>query len=214
MNRHDLYIATGNAGKLQAFATAAATYKDAWRILPLPRLAEIAAPSEDGLTFEENARAKALYYAARAPGAIVLADDSGLEVDALGGAPGVYSARFAERSGCTEGASVTTDEHNNRCLLRKLAPFAGGSERIAQYRCVLAAARDGTVLATAEGFVRGEITARPRGDGGFGYDPFFLLPHLHKTMAELDAETCLRLSHRGAALRQLLPQLAHFAVAG
>ncbi len=193
-----IYVATSNPGKLRDFALAAAS--DARVCLaPLPGLAAIPPPPEDEPTFEGNARAKAIYYSFHAPGELVLADDSGLEVDALHGAPGVRSARYAEDSGFQEGGA--TDARNNACLLHALTGIAG---RRGRYRCVLAAARDGQVVHIAEGTVEGEILAAPRGTGGFGYDPLFYLPSLQQTMAELDAPTRLSLSHRGAALRTLL----------
>ena len=206
MNQKNLYVATGNPGKLRDFAIAAASVRAEWLIETLPGLREIEPPEETGATFEENARAKALYYARFAPGSLVLADDSGLEVDALDGAPGVYSARYAERSGFPGNSTLTTDARNNACLLAALANTA--APRTGRYRCVLAVARDHAVLCTAEGAVEGEILEAPRGTEGFGYDPLFLLPGLGRTMAELDRETRLGLSHRGAALRRLLPQLA------
>ena len=204
-----LYVATGNTGKLRDFAVAAASVSEEWTIAPLPGLATLAAPPENGTTFDENARAKALYYAQHAPGAIVLADDSGLSVHALDEAPGVYSARYADHLHYTGPAWTTPDERNNLCLLAELGR-APRRETMptAHYRCVLAAARDGSILSTAEGSVRGKILSAPRGSGGFGYDPLFLLPAFGRTMAEFDAETRLSLSHRGAALRQLLPRLA------
>lgn len=208
-----LYVASGNAGKLRDFAVAADRFADGgsagWMLLPLPGLEAIAAPAEDASTFEGNAREKAIYYSRHAAGAVVIADDSGLEVDALGGAPGVYSARYAERAGALDGP---LDAANNSHLLAELAR-AGPADhspthRRARYRCVLAAARDGVCLVTAEGSVEGLILPAPRGEGGFGYDPLFYLPALDRTMAELDAATRLGLSHRGAALRALLPELA------
>ena len=218
MSLQVLYVATGNKGKLRDFATAAATFTSSsslnWKIGALPGLAGIPAPQETADTFHQNACAKALYYAQHASRSIVIADDSGLVVDALRGAPGVYSARFAERSGFESTTARTPDQRNNACLLAQLNPFARSEERAARYVCVLAAARDGRVLVTSEGAVAGEILYSERGDHGFGYDPLFLLPQLNKTMAELDAETRLRLSHRGAALRRLLPQLDHFVVEG
>ncbi len=195
-----VYVATSNAGKLRDFALAAGEL----RLLPLPGLETIAAPAEDAETFEGNARAKATYYSLHAPGAVVVADDSGLEVEALGGAPGVYSARYAERGGALVGE---VDAANNAYLLAELARV-GGTERVGRYRCVLAAARNGVCLATAEGQVEGSILSAPRGEGGFGYDPLFYLPPLGRTMAELDAGSRLAMSHRGIALRALLPELA------
>ena len=223
MTERILYVATGNIGKLRDFAIAAAQSSAEWTITTLPGLEAIAAPPEDGATFHENACAKALYYAQYAPGEIVLADDSGLAVDLLNGAPGVYSARYADQLGFAEKhraqdhaphtatnaihATATKDERNNSCLLAELARFDSHVARIAHYHCALAAACDGTILATAEGSVSGEILNIPRGNNGFGYDPLFLLPQLGRTMAELDRETRFGLSHRGMALRLLLPQL-------
>lgn len=198
-----LYAATGNAGKLRDFITAAASYR--CEISPLPNQSEIEPPREDGLTFAENARSKALYYAARAPGLAVIADDSGLEVDALDGAPGVRSARFASDAGFVSAHDA--DAANNAYLLARLAAIPA-AQRTARYQCALTAAFDGHVIAEANGAVEGIILTEPRGTRGFGYDPLFLLPHLNKTMAEIDLETKLQLSHRGAALRNLLAILA------
>jgi len=202
-----LYVATTSQGKLRDFRTAA----DAHSVLiePLPELGEIPAPEEDGLTFAENATIKAVYYSRFAPGEWVLADDSGLEVDALDGAPGVRSARFAADSGLTDSpdANDNTDVWNNLVLLQRLAGIPS-AQRTARYRCVLVAARDGVVLHTAEGAVEGLILDAPRGTSGFGYDPLFYLPALDRTMAELDLETKHTLSHRGRAIAALLPMLS------
>jgi XTP/dITP diphosphohydrolase len=197
-----LYTATTSQGKLRDFRTAADAH--GLMIKPLPKLDTIPAPEEDGLTFASNAKLKAVYYSRFAPGELVLADDSGLEVDALDGAPGVRSARFAADSGLADGASAKdTDARNNLVLLQRLAsiPLA---QRTARYRCVLAAARDGVVLHTAEGVVEGLILESMRGTGGFGYDPLFYLPVLGQTMAEIDLETKHTLSHRGRAIAALL----------
>ena len=207
MSAHRLYIATGNAGKLRDFAYAAAYESDRWTIAPLPGLEAIPAPPENGTTFHANAAGKALAYAAFAPGHIVLADDSGLEVDALGGAPGVYSARYAAQRGCAPLPDETGDACNNRCLLAELENIPAQAARTARYHCTLVAALDKAVLATADGTLEGELLAQPRGTLGFGYDPLFLLPQLGRTMAEVDSETRLALSHRGHALRLLLPRL-------
>ncbi|MGD0801420.1 MAG: non-canonical purine NTP pyrophosphatase, partial [Terracidiphilus sp.] len=174
---------------------------------PLPGIEEIPAPEEDGLTFAENAQLKAFFYSRFAPGELVVADDSGLEVDALDGAPGVRSARFAADSGFVDAHDgKETDARNNIFLLRRLEGVAA-ELRTARYRCVLAAARDGVVLHTAEGAVEGLILEAPRGSGGFGYDPLFYLPALDRTMAEIDLETKHALSHRGRAITALLPML-------
>ena len=201
-----LYAATTSRGKLRDFRTAAETHSVA--IDPLPGLDTIPAPEEDGATFAENATIKAVYYSRLATGKLVLADDSGLEVDALDGAPGVRSARFAADSGLIDSpdANDNTDVWNNMVLLQRLATIPA-SERTARYHCVLVAARDGSVLHTADGSVEGMILNAPRGTGGFGYDPLFYLPELGCTMAELDLKTKLSLSHRGRAILALLPKL-------
>jgi XTP/dITP diphosphohydrolase len=201
-----LYVATTNLGKLRDFRAAAQAR--GLEIEPLPNLQEMTPPSEDGETFEANATRKATYYSRFDRGVLVLADDSGLEVDALAGAPGVRSARFAAESGLVDSpdANDNTDVWNNMVLLQKLAdvPFV---RRTARYRCVLAVARDGVLLHTAEGSVDGIILEAPRGTGGFGYDPLFYLPDLDRTMAEIDLVTKLSISHRGRALAALLPLL-------
>lgn len=201
-----LYAATTSQGKLRDFRAAAEAH--ALAIDPLPALATIPAPREDGLTFAANATLKAVYYSRFAPGALVLADDSGLEVDALNGAPGVRSARFAADSGLVDSpdANDNTDVWNNIVLLQRLTGVPA-AKRAARYRCALVAARDGIALHTAHGAVEGLILDSPRGTGGFGYDPLFYLPALDLTMAELDLETKHTLSHRGRAIAALLPLL-------
>jgi XTP/dITP diphosphohydrolase len=196
-----LYVATTNAGKLRDFAVATSLLNVA--IQPLPGLAAIPAPPEDSPTFDANARSKAEYYSRRATGLWVLADDSGLEVDALDGAPGVRSARFAADAGVTFAGVATPDAQNNAYLLQRLINI-DSSERTARYRCSLAVARDGEVERVADGAVEGMILTGPRGTGGFGYDPLFWLRALNKTMAEIDLATKQTLSHRGRALRALL----------
>ena len=144
---------------------------------------------EDGTTFEQNAVKKAV-EGARALGAMVLADDSGLEVTALGGEPGVYSARYA----CEGG-------NDGRNLAKLLAKMQGVSDRSARFVCVIALARpDGTLLGTAFGEVKGTIADGPRGQGGFGYDPAFIPEGFDRTFGELPAEVKNRLSHRHNAL--------------
>ena len=199
-----LYAATTNPGKLRDFARAAAS-SPSIRIEPLPNIAAIPAPPEDGPTFEANARAKAIYYSLRAPNLLVLADDSGLEVAALDGAPGVRSARFAADLAHPAPAD-TPDLRNNAALLAALADVPE-SRRQARYRCSLALARNGEVLLTAEGTVEGLILTVPRGTGGFGYDPLFFVPALNRTMAELPPADRLALNHRGRAISALLSQL-------
>lgn len=201
-----LYAATTSQGKLRDFRTASAAHQV--DIEPLPDLTEIAAPDEDGLTFTANATLKAVYYSQFAPGEIVIADDSGLEVDALNGAPGVRSARFAADFGLVDSpdANDNTDVWNNMLLIQKLAGIPP-AQRTARYRCVLVAAQNGHPLYAAEGAVEGVILEAPRGTGGFGYDPLFYLPPLERTMAEIDLETKLSLSHRGRAFAALLARL-------
>jgi XTP/dITP diphosphohydrolase len=202
-----LFAATTSQGKLRDFRTAAQAH--GIEIDPLPALGTIPAPEEDGATFTANATLKAVYYSRFAPGSLVVADDSGLEVDVLNGAPGVRSARFAADSGLVDSpdANDNTDVWNNMLLLQRLAGVPA-EQRTARYRCVLVAARNGEALHRAEGAVEGVILDAPRGTGGFGYDPLFYLPTLERSMAEIDLETKLGLSHRGRALEALLPMLS------
>jgi len=188
-------IATSNAGKLRDFAGAAAAH--GITIASLPDFDSLPSVREDGATFEANARKKAEHYSRFAPGEIVLADDSGLEVNALGGAPGVHSARYAAISP-EENAD---DRANNARLLRELTQ---GADRSARFVCVIAAARDGHTLSTFRGDADGLILEAPRGSGGFGYDPLFFFPALGKTFAELAPEEKAAVSHRGAAFRKFL----------
>jgi XTP/dITP diphosphohydrolase len=201
-----LYAATTSAGKLRDFRTAAAAYSI--ELEPLPAISTIPAPEENGATFTANATLKAVYYSRFAPGQLVVADDSGLEVDALDGAPGVRSARFAADLGMVDSpdANDNSDVWNNMVLLQRLAGIPA-TQRTARYHCVLVAARDGLPFHTAHGKVEGVILEAPRGTGGFGYDPLFYLSELDRTMAELDLETKLTLSHRGRALEALLAQV-------
>jgi XTP/dITP diphosphohydrolase len=188
-----LYCATTNPGKLREFRLAAERLGHGGiEILSLPALAGIQPVEETGATFEENAIQKALYYSAYAP-APLFADDSGLEVDALGGEPGVRSARFAG-----EGAD---DAANNRLLVERLR---GVECRTARFVCVIAIAEKGKLLATFRGAVEGEIVDAPRGPNGFGYDPLFFHPPFGTTFGEVSAERKLLVSHRGQALGQML----------
>lgn len=161
----------------------------------VPRIGEFPDCVEDGLTLEANARKKALHYS-RLTNGLVFADDSGLSVDALGGAPGVYSARFA-------GEQATYKENNEK-LLRELgcAP-----DRAAHFVCVIALAEGGRILVTVEGRADGLILEAPRGQGGFGYDPLFFFPPLGETFAGLDSKAKFGVSHRGNAFRKLLDYL-------
>jgi XTP/dITP diphosphohydrolase len=201
-----LYVATSSQGKLRDFRTAAETH--AVSIDPLPELADIEPPEEDGETFAENATLKAVYYSQFLSGAIVVADDSGLEVDALSGAPGVRSARFAADAGLVDSpdANDNTDVWNNIVLLQRLDGVPP-HQRTARYHCVLVAAVDGKPTQMADGSVEGMILNAPRGTGWFGYDPLFYLPKLDRTMAEIDLQTKLKLSHRGRAVATLLNQM-------
>lgn len=208
-----LYIASSNEGKLRELTAAARPL--GLRIAPLPGLKRIPPPPEVESTFEGNAREKAIYYSRALPGEIVLADDSGLEVEALHGAPGVRSARYADDahfllrardSSALGSPAPTTDERNNLLLLRQL-DGTPENERGARYCCALAAARDSRILLVKQAFVSGRILAEGRGSGGFGYDPLFYLPSVGRTMAEISLETKDTLSHRGKALRALLAEL-------
>src|SRR5947209_8503864 len=159
-----IYIASSNKGKLRDFAAAAqeAANSDLGiAIEPLPGLAAMSVPAEDDPTFAGNARVKAVSYSKRAPGLLVVADDSGLEVDALNHAPGVRSARYADDLGFEMDSVYGIDERNNRCLLRALQGVPE-AQRTARYRCVLAAAREGQVIAFGEGTVEGTILTSPQ----------------------------------------------------
>ncbi|HEY7838690.1 MAG TPA: RdgB/HAM1 family non-canonical purine NTP pyrophosphatase [Terriglobales bacterium] len=189
------YLATSNQGKLADFAGLAPTVH--WELLPgfssLPRA------EETGRTFEANARLKAEFYS-QYTDATVVADDSGLEVAALGGEPGVDSALYAGRHG--------DDEANNRLVLERLhgVPL---NQRQAEFVCVLAVARAGRTLACFTGRAAGVILEAPRGDGGFGYDPLFFSSGAGCTFAELDPAAKGRYSHRGAAVRQIAEWIHH-----
>ena len=193
-----LIIATSNPHKVEEIAAVLGQIGIA--CVPLTRT-DIPEPDENGATFEENARIKAIAYA-KALGAIVLADDSGLEVDALGGAPGVHSARYAG-IGATR---AERDAANNAKLLRELAgvPHA---RRTARFVCVLCVARpDGSIAAEARGHFEGWIGEAPRGSNGFGYDPLLVLTD-GRTSAELSSAEKNARSHRGNALRELVKLL-------
>jgi XTP/dITP diphosphohydrolase len=206
--RRPLVVATGNPGKLREFR---ALLKDLpFDLYGLGELG-VAPPEESGATFLENAMLKARHAAAAAkaaglsgagaPDVAAIADDSGLEVDALGGAPGIFSARYA---GVDAG-----DAANNAKLVSALAGLRR-EQRRARYRCALVcvfAPADAAPL-IAEGLWEGFILDAPRGSGGFGYDPYFWLPDLKLSAAELDLPAKNRISHRGIAMRGLRDQLA------
>ena len=195
-----ILIATSNPGKLRDFAGAASSY--GIEVAPVPGFSSLPAVIEDGSTFEANARKKAEHYSRYIPGEMVLADDSGLEVDALGGAPGVHSARYAADDP-RKAESNTDDEANNARLIRELKSVPP-DQRTGRFVCVIAAARDGETLAVFRGTAEGIILDRPRGSNGFGYDPLFYFPQIRKTFAELSAEQKAQFSHRGAAFRGFL----------
>lgn len=195
-----ILIATSNPGKLRDFAGAAAPH--GIEIDGIPDFSSLPPVVEDGVTFEENARKKAEDYSRYAPGEIVVADDSGLEVDALHGAPGVHSARYAADQ--PHLASENTDDQaNNARVLRELR-HVPNEKRTARFVCVLAAAQDGQTLNMFRGTAEGIIIDAPRGSNGFGYDPLFYFPQIEKTFAELSAEEKANYSHRGAAFREFL----------
>ncbi len=161
---------------------------------------DIESPEETGTTFQENAALKAMYFAS-ATGHICIADDSGLEVDALNGAPGVYSSRFAGKDG--------DDEANNRKLLQELDGLPE-SKRGAQFRTVICLAVPGQIMLMAEGVVRGRILEAPQGEGGFGYDPLFFFPEFDATFAQVPAQKKALVSHRGKALAKLKCDIPSF----
>src|SRR5687768_7879855 len=190
--RHVL-IATSNPGKLRDFAAAAKPH--GIEVLGIPGLDSLAPAVEDGATFEENARKKATHYSRLVPGELVLADDSGLEVDALAGAPGVHSARYASPGSAPGNAG---DLANNRRLLLELSGVPD-EKRTARFVAVIAVARSGEALATFCGTVEGRIIEELRGSSGFGYDPLFFVPELDRTFGEVSLDEKARLSHRGQA---------------
>jgi XTP/dITP diphosphohydrolase len=196
-----LIVATSNPGKLREFRALLADLP--FDIRSLGELG-IASPEETGASFLENALLKARHAAAAAAvfhgapssGCAAIADDSGLEVDALGGAPGIFSARFA---------GPDADDAANNAKLRSVLAGVPDERRRARYRCVLAFVKgaDDTAPLIAEGMWEGHILDAPRGSGGFGYDPYFWLPDLGVTVAQLDLDEKNRLSHRGMAMRAL-----------
>jgi XTP/dITP diphosphohydrolase len=217
-----LYCATGNPGKLGEFRLAAAHAPVSIELLP--GYSRIPPPVEDGATFEENAALKALHYArwggagafacqpdsskipapSLTPAApleqaplLLFADDSGLEVDALGGEPGVRSARYCGHHG--------DDDANNRVLLGKLR---GAQDRTARFVCAIALVEGGRLRGVYRGAVEGAILHEPRGSGGFGYDPLFYYPPFDCTFGEAGAREKFSVSHRGQALRAMLEEIA------
>jgi XTP/dITP diphosphohydrolase len=188
-------LATGNAGKLAEIRALVADVPLEW--VGLAEFPDVPEAEETGASFAENARLKARHYAA-ATGLPTLADDSGLVVDALGGEPGVHSARYA--------GLPRDDAANNRKLVAALAGVPA-EQRSARFRCCMAFVHDGAVALETQGAVEGRIVDTPRGENGFGYDPHFYLPELERTLAELPPAEKNARSHRGRALRAMLPQI-------
>lgn len=185
-----LWLATSNPGKLEDFAAIGG----GWEVGLLPGIHTLPAVEETGATFEENARIKAEHYSRFTPDWVV-ADDSGLAVEALGGAPGIYSARFAGRHG--------DDAANNRLLLEKMRGLPRERRRAA-FVCVLAVARDGKTLRTFDGRCEGYILEEERGTRGFGYDPLFYAEEANRGFGELERAVKARYSHRGRAAGKLM----------
>lgn len=190
-----LLIATANPAKIREFRRMLGEDHHQWE--DLRSLPPVEAPAETGNTFQENAELKASFYA-RHFHMPALADDSGLEVDALGGKPGVFSSRWAALHEAGKG-----DGDNNRLLLKQLEGI-NDEKRGARFVCVLALAdATGAILLRERGTIEGRILRQPRGDNGFGYDPLFLVPELGKTTAELPPDEKNRISHRGRALEAM-----------
>jgi len=188
----DLLLATRNPNKTREFHE---LLGQAFDVIDLSSFPEIAIPEETGRTFEENATLKAIAASKKLP-SLVVADDSGLEVEALGGAPGIFSARYAgENAG---------DVPNVNKLLRELQKRNVATEtRSARFRCVIVLAQNGKVLGRFEGVVEGKIVDSPRGSGGFGYDPIFEPKGFDQTFAEMTPESKNKISHRGQAIAAL-----------
>jgi XTP/dITP diphosphohydrolase len=192
----ELVLATRNSHKTREIQH---ILEPEFRVRDLRAHPEVSEIHESGTSFEENATLKALAASRQLP-ALVIADDSGLEVDALGRAPGIYSARYA-------GANATDTDKIDK-LLRALARVrATGDERRARFRCVVALARNGDLLDTFEGIVEGRIAGEARGDAGFGYDPIFIPEGLNQTFGELPTEVKNTISHRAKAICALAVRL-------
>jgi XTP/dITP diphosphohydrolase len=193
-----LYCATTNRGKLREFQVA---LENSFQVESLPGLASIPLYEETGTTFEENAIQKALYYSKHCD-EYLFVDDSGLEVNALGGAPGVYSARFA-------GVNAT-DESNNQLLLDRMRSV---SDRTARFVCVVALAESGRLLRTFRAEVEGQITTEPLGTNGFGYDPIFFYQPFGCTFGQAPLNRKMAVSHRSRALRAMREYLMSYRAA-
>lgn len=197
VNEAAILIATTNEGKLREVRTMLAEFPV--RVTTLRDYAGLPEPVEDADTFEGNATLKALHYA-KLTGCWVLADDSGLEVDALGGEPGVRSARYA----ASPNGGRCDDSANNAKLIRHLAGVSP-ERRTARFCCAMALAGGDRVLGTSAGTVEGIILDEPRGANGFGYDPHFHVPEYGMTTAQMSPEQKNEMSHRGKALRAIRP---------
>lgn len=197
----DILLATGNPGKAREMREILSASEDAGseavRYRSLAEFGTLAEPVENGATFRENAEIKARHYA-RLTGLWTIADDSGLEVDALSGAPGVHSARYA--------GSPKDDRANNALLIERLAGVPD-DRRSARFKCCMVLTDGQRVLAMAEGAVEGRIVDQPRGSNGFGYDPHFFIDSAGMTAAEMVPADKNAISHRGQALRKLRNQL-------
>ena len=191
MTENRLLLATKNPGKVREIGRALEGVP--LRLVGLGEVLSGLSHRERGKTFSANARSKSLYYSRKWDG-LTLAEDSGLEIEALGGAPGVRSARFS--------ASKPSDEKNNRKVLRLLRNSTSG-DRKARFVCVMVLSRKGRIVKEFRGEVRGRIAQEPRGTSGFGYDPLFYYPPLRRTFAELAPEVKNAVSHRGRAVRRL-----------
>ena len=197
----DLLVATHNAHKTREIRRILGAN---FAVRDLPKYPDFSKPIENGKTFDENAILKAIAASKKLPD-LVVADDSGLEVDALGGAPGIYSARYADGNGDAR-------ENINKLLRELTVRNIAAEKRSARFRCVIALARNGNVLGTFEGVIEGIIVDPPRGTGGFGYDPVFQPAGFEQTFAEMPPELKNKISHRAqaiAALREGLRDLAN-----
>ncbi len=194
-----ILIASSNSGKLRDFSGAASLFKVEFELIPNFR--QLPEAVEDGMTFAENARKKSEHYSRWVADQWVLADDSGIEAEALGGAPGVYSARYAALDTAAPGNS--NDEKNNARLLREMAGIED-ARRGVRFVSVISVAKNGQEVASFRGEAQGVLLRAPRGHNGFGYDPLFWFAPLAKTFAELTVEEKAAVSHRGNAIRQFL----------
>lgn len=196
-----ILVATTNPGKIRELRAMLDFDVDFKSLADFPGAREVV---EDGATFAENARKKALGYA-QATGLWTLADDSGLVVDALGGAPGVNSARFSGDK--PKGVDRKVHDRRNWEKLLSLMRDIPAEKRTARFMCCLCLAKPGEVLIETQGSVEGVITTEPAGEGGFGYDPVFFVPPLGKTVAQIGDDEKNAVSHRGNAMRRLKPLL-------